>query len=196
MKTLYYIFLSFRPKKLIKNVFVFVPLLFSGLIFDCQLFLRTGEAFLLFSLFTGVAYLFNDVLDKEEDKKHPKKSQRPIASGNLNTSIALFVSLILIILGLWLSLEIGLRFAVISVIYLILNMIYTLWLEHVKYVCSLCAGLSYILRILAGGAIINLTLNIWYFSFGFVFGLIHSFYKNAFSDEGVKPHIVSNGFSQ
>ena len=63
MKTLYYIFLSFRPKKLIKNLFVFVPLLFSGMVFNLPLFLKAGEAFLLFSLFTGVAYLFNDVLD-------------------------------------------------------------------------------------------------------------------------------------
>jgi len=190
MKTLYYIFLSFRPKKLIKNVFVFVPLLLSGLIFDCQLFLRTGEAFLLFSLFTGVAYLLNDVLDQNEDRQHPEKSQRPIASGKLNPSIALFTGLILIILSLWLSLQINLKFAVIAVLYLIINIIYTLWLEHIKYICSLCAGLSYVLRILAGGAIINLSLNIWYFVFGFVFGLFHSFYKNAFTDEGVNSHIA------
>jgi 4-hydroxybenzoate polyprenyltransferase len=196
MKSLYYIFVSFRPKKLIKNVFVFIPLLFTGLIFDYQLFLRAGEVFLLFSLFTGVAYLFNDILDQEEDKKHPEKSKRPIASGKLNTSVALFVNLVLIILGLWLSLEISLRFAVISVIYLMLNMVYTLWLEHVKYVCSFCAGMSYVLRILAGGVIINLAFNIWYFAFGFVFGLIHSFYKNNFSDEGINPHVLSNKFKE
>jgi 4-hydroxybenzoate polyprenyltransferase len=196
MSFLKYLFISFRPKKLIKNVFVFVPLVFAGLIFDCQLFLQAGEAFLLFSFFTGVAYLFNDVLDKEKDKKHPEKSKRPIASGSLNSSIALFAGLILIILGLWISLQISLRFAVISVVYLMLNMIYTLWLEHVRYVCSLCAGLSYILRILAGGAVINLTLNIWYFAFAFIFGLIHSFYKNAFSDEGIKPRVISNGFKE
>jgi len=138
----------------------------------------------------------DDVLDKEKDKKHPEKSKRPIASGSLNSSIALFAGLILIILGLWISLQISLRFAVISVVYLMLNMIYTLWLEHVRYVCSLCAGLSYILRILAGGAVINLTLNIWYFAFAFIFGLIHSFYKNAFSDEGIKPRVISNGFKE
>jgi 4-hydroxybenzoate polyprenyltransferase len=189
MSFLKYLFISFRPKKLIKNVFVFVPLLFTGLIFNCQLFLRGGEVFLLFSLFTGVAYLFNDVLDKEEDRQHPEKSKRPIASGKLNSGIALFVGLMLIILGLWLSLQISLRFAVISVIYLMLNMVYTLWLEHIRYVCSFCAGLSYVLRLLAGGAVINLSLNIWYFVFGFVFGLIHSFYKNVFTDEGVNSHI-------
>ena len=190
MKTLYYIFLSFRPKKLIKNLFVFVPLLFSGMVFNLPLFLKAGEAFLLFSLFTGVAYLFNDVLDQEKDKKHPIKSQRPIASGKLNPGIALFSSLILIILGLWLSLQINLKFAVIAVLYLIINMTYTLWLEHVRYICSFCAGLGYVLRVLAGGAVINLALNIWYIIFGFVFGLLHSFYKNAFTDEGVNAQIA------
>ena len=190
MSSLYYIFLSFRPKKLLKNAFVFLPLLFAGLIFDCQLFLRTGEAFLLFCLFTGVAYLFNDVLDKEEDRKHPEKSKRPIASGKLNPGVALFVSLVLIILGLWLSLEINLKFAVIAVSYLMVNMVYTLWLEHIRYVCSLCAGISYVLRMMAGGAVINLTLTFWHYAFGFAFGLFHSFYKNAFSNEGVKPRLA------
>lgn len=189
MKTLYYIFLSFRPKKLIKNLFVFLPLLFSGLIFDWQLFLKVGEAFLLFCLFTGVAYLFNDILDQEKDKQHPEKSKRPIASGKLNPTAALFISLVLIILGLWLSLEINLKFAVIAVAYLMINMAYTLWLEHVRYLCSLFAGLNYILRMMAGGAAINLTLTIWHFAFAFVFGLLHSFYKNTFSDEGVKPRV-------
>ena len=185
MKTIYYIFLSFRPKKLIKNLFVFVPLILTGLIFDYHLFLRTGEVFLLLSLFTGVAYLFNDVLDQEKDRQHPYKSQRPIASGKLNPGVALFTSLILIILGLWLSLQINLKFAVIAVLYLITNMVYTLWLEHVKYICSFCAGLGYVLRLMAGGAIINLSMDIWYFALGFVFGLLHSFYKNAFTDQGV-----------
>lgn len=178
MKILYYIFLSFRPKRLIKNIFVFVPLIFAGLIFNYQFFLKTIEAFLLFSLFTGIAYLLNDILDKEEDKQHPEKSKRPIASGQLNSSVALFISLILIVSSLWLGLQINLKFVTILVLYLVLNIVYTLWLEHVRFINSICAGLGYVLRIFAGGAVINLSLNIWYFIFGFLFGLLHSFCKN------------------
>ncbi|MDD5760674.1 MAG: UbiA family prenyltransferase, partial [Candidatus Pacebacteria bacterium] len=147
------------------------------------------EAFLLFCLFTGVAYLFNDVLDQQEDRRHPEKSKRPIASGRLNPTVALFISLVLIILGLWLSLEINLKFAVIAVSYLMVNMAYTLWLEHVRYLCSLFAGLNYVLRMMGGGAVVNLTLTIWHLVFAFIFGLFHSFYKNTFSDEGVKPRV-------
>lgn len=178
MKTLFYVFLSFRPKQLIKNIFVFVPLVSVGLIFNYQLFLKTTEAFLLFGLFTGIAYLLNDILDKEKDKQHPEKSKRPIASGKLNPGIALFISLVLIILGLWLSMQINLKFATVLVLYLILNMVYTLWLEHVRFINSICAGLGYVLRVCAGGTVINLSLNIWYFIFSFLFGLLHSFYKN------------------
>jgi 4-hydroxybenzoate polyprenyltransferase len=176
MKTLFYILLSLRPKGWIKNLFVFIPLVFVGL-FNLQFFLKTVEAFFLFSLSTGAVYLLNDVLDKDKDKQHPEKSKRPIASEKLNSGLALFVSLILIILTLWLGLLINLKFATFLMLYIVLNTVYSLWLEEVRFINSICAGLGYVLRIYAGGAVINLILNIWYFIFGFLFGSFHSFYK-------------------
>jgi len=172
-----YLFLSLRPKRWIKNIFVFIPLIIAGLIFDYQFFLKTTEAFFLLSLSAGAVYLLNDVLDKEKDKQHPEKSKRPIASGKLNSGLALFISLILIILTLWLGLLINLKFAAFLAIYTALNIVYSLWLEQVRYISSVCAGLGYVLRMYAGGASINLSLNIWYFIFSFLFGLLHSFYK-------------------
>ncbi len=177
MKTIYYLFLSLRPKGWIKNLFVFIPLVVAGLIFNYQLFLKAAEAFFLFSLSTGAVYLLNDVLDKEKDKQHPEKSKRPITSGKLNSGIALFVSLILIVSILWLGLLINLKFATFLVLYIVLNIVYSLWLEKARFINSICAGLGYVLRVYAGGAAISLVLNIWYFIFGFLFGLAHSFYK-------------------
>lgn len=177
MKTLFYIFLSLRPKHWIKNLFVFIPLVIAGLLFDSQFFLKTAEAFFLFSLSTGAVYLLNDVLDKEKDKQHPEKSKRPIASGKLNSSLALFISLILIVLTLWLGLQINLKFVTFLALYIALNIVYSLWFEEARFVNSISAGLGYVLRVYAGGAIVNLSLNIWYFIFSFLFGLLHSFYK-------------------
>jgi len=176
MKTIYYLFLSLRPKGWVKNLFVFIPLVVAGL-FNLEFFFKTVEAFFLFSLSSGAVYLLNDVLDKEKDREHPEKSKRPIASGKLNTSLALFVSLILIVFTLWFGLQINLKFATFLALYIVLNIVYSLWLEEVRFINSICAGLGYVLRVHAGGAAINLTLNIWYFIFSFLFGLAHSFYK-------------------
>jgi len=159
------------------NFFVFIPLVFAGLIFDYGFFLKTVEAFFLFSLSTGAIYLLNDVLDKDKDKRNPEKSKRPIASGKLNSGIALFVSLILIVLSLWLALQINLRFTILFSSFIILDLVYSLWLEKVRFVNSVFVALTYVLRVYAGGAIINLSLNIWYFVFSFIFGLFHFFYK-------------------
>jgi len=177
MNTLSYIFLSFRLKDWIGNLFVFIPLIFAGLIFDCGFLLKTVEAFFLFSLSAGAVSILNDVLDIEKDKKHPEKSKRPIASGKLNSGIALFVCLILIVLSLWLALKINLRFTVLLSLFIVLDIVYSLWLEKVRFVNSVFVAMTYAIRVYAGGAIINLALNIWYFIFSFLFGLFHFFYK-------------------
>ena len=177
MNILSYIFLSFRLKDWIGNFFVFIPLILAGLIFDCGFFLKTVEAFLLFSLSAGAVSILNDVLDIKKDKKHPEKSKRPIASGKLNSGIALFICLILIVLSLWLALKINLRFTVLLSLFIVLDIVYSLWLEKVRFVNSVFVALTYVLRVYAGGVIINLSLNIWYFIFSFLFGLFHFFYK-------------------
>jgi len=159
------------------NLFVFIPLIFAGLIFDCGFLLKTVEAFFLLCLSTGAIYLLNDVLDKNKDRGKPEKSKRPIASGKLNSGVALFVSLILIVLSLWLALQINLRFTILFSSFIILDLIYSLWLEKVRFVNSVFVALTYVLRVYAGGAIINLSLNIWYFVLSFLFGLFHFFYK-------------------
>ena len=177
MSILYYIFLSFRPKEWIMNLFIFIPLIFAGLIFDCGFLLKTVEAFFLFCLSTGSIYLLNDVLDKNKDRGKPEKSKRPIASGKLSSGIALFVSLILIVLSLWLALQINLRFTILFSLFIILDLIYSLWLEKVPFINSIFVALTYAIRVYAGGAAINLSLNIWYFILSFSFGLFHFFYK-------------------
>jgi len=177
MNILSYIFLSFRLKDWIGNLFVFIPLILAGLIFDCGFFLKTVEAFFLFSLSAGAVSILNDVLDIEKDKKHPEKSKRPIASGKLNSGVALFISLILIVLSLWLALQINLRFTILFASFIILDIIYSLWLEKARFVNSIFVALTYAIRVYAGGAVINSSLNIWYFIFSFLFGLFHFFYK-------------------
>ena len=75
-----YLFLSLRPKQWIKNLFIFLPLIFCGKLFVYPINVKTIAAFFLFSIASGVAYLVNDIMDYKEDKLHPIKRLRPIAS--------------------------------------------------------------------------------------------------------------------
>jgi len=82
------LFIAVRPHQWIKNLIIFAPLLFSQTMFDLPMFLKTLAGFSLFCLLCGGVYLINDLLDLEEDRKHPLKKNRPIASGQLSPQIA------------------------------------------------------------------------------------------------------------
>lgn len=172
-----YLFLSFRPKHWIKNFFVFIPLVFAGLLFSPIHFVKVVFAFLLFSLLASAIYLINDVLDKEKDKQHPEKSKRPIASGKLNSSFALFFALVLIVLIFWLGLQINLKFVIFLVFYFVLNVVYTLWLKNVLFLDVFSVAFGYVLRVYAGAAAINILVSPWLFLCTILLSLLLSFGK-------------------
>jgi len=88
------ILISMRPKQWTKNMILFAPLIFSQNLFHNQNFLTVLEAFILFTLLSGSVYIFNDLIDIEKDRCHPKKSLRPLASGKLKPTNAILASII------------------------------------------------------------------------------------------------------
>ena len=88
---------SFRPKQWIKNGALFAPLLFSQNLFTSTLFWKTIEAFILFCLLTGSVYVINDLKDRNEDRLHPVKKNRPLASGKLSPPLAGWVACLTLI---------------------------------------------------------------------------------------------------
>ena len=79
---------AIRLKQAPKNLFVFAALVFAGKLFDRQMLILTIAAFILFTLAAGSVYLLNDILDVEQDRQHPTKCRRPIASGALPVGVA------------------------------------------------------------------------------------------------------------
>ena len=77
---------SMRPTQWMKNLFIFAAIIFAQSFFDLPLLLKTSAAFLVFCILSGALYILNDLNDIEEDKLHPKKSVRPIASGEIGKS--------------------------------------------------------------------------------------------------------------
>ena len=99
------IFSLLRIKDWIKNLFVFLPAFFSGLILEPNVFKASLIAFLLFSLSASLIYIINDYVDRAQDKLHPLKKDRPIASGKITPKGALIIAgvlaLVITILGLY-----------------------------------------------------------------------------------------------
>ena len=152
---------SLRPHQWVKNLFVAFPLLFSKHLLDPHLAVRTLIAFGLFSLLSGSVYLVNDLFDLEKDRAHPKKCQRPIASGRLPVSVARSAAAVLILVSLGLSFLVGLPFFACTAGYLVLNLAYSLSLKHVPFLDVLSIASGFLLRVEAGALAIGVPASPW-----------------------------------
>jgi 4-hydroxybenzoate polyprenyltransferase len=162
---------SLRIQQWIKNFFVFAPLIFSQNVFTLPLLVQTTVAFILFCLLSGAAYILNDIHDLEEDKLHPVKSKRPLASGKLRKNHALFACVFLVLLGLAGAYLLNIRFFIALLVYFILQIAYSSWLKHVVIVDVLLIAAGYLIRVIAGGLAIEIQLSHWLFICTFLIAL-------------------------
>ncbi len=155
------IFKSLRPKQWIKNLFIFAPLIFSQNLLDKPLFLKTVVAFVTFCLLSSAHYIFNDLQDLEEDKLHPLKSQRPLASGRLQKPAAVVAMIVLGTAGFGLALTINEYFFLIGMFYIVLQIAYSLWLKHVVILDIFVIAAGFLIRVVAGGLAIRVDISHW-----------------------------------
>jgi 4-hydroxybenzoate polyprenyltransferase len=146
---------AMRPRQWTKNGFVLFGLIFDKQLFRLEPFLRTLEGFFLFCLISSAVYLFNDIADAEADRNHPKKKFRPIASGKLPIPVAVTVALLLIVVALPLGYLLSPVFALILGLYLVTNLLYSLWLKHVSILDVLIVSSGFVFRVGAGVALIT-----------------------------------------
>lgn len=157
------LFLSMRPKQWIKNGALFAPLLFSQNLFNRPLFLKTLEAFGLFCLLAGSVYIINDLKDLKEDRLHPIKRKRPLASGQVSPTLAGVIALVALTVSLIKGWELSVPFFKILMAYLLLQIAYTFFLKQqvILDIFSIAAG--FVLRVVAGGLAIGVQLSPWLF---------------------------------
>ena len=105
---------SMRPHQWTKNFFIFAGLVFSQSLFHIPILLKTVFAFFAFCLLTSGVYIINDLIDMREDRVHPIKGTRPIASGRVSLSMALSTGLLLVVGSLLLSFVLNVGFGFIS----------------------------------------------------------------------------------
>jgi len=155
------ILISLRVKQWVKNVFIFAPMIFSLHMFQIAYIKRSLLAFFLFSLVTGGIYIFNDILDREKDKLHPVKMNRPIASGRLDVRVAAVVTAVLLVGVLLLIARFNWEFFLIALFYVGLNVFYTLLLKSVVIIDTMVIALGFVLRVMIGAAVNKIVLYPW-----------------------------------
>lgn len=150
-----------RPAQWVKNVFVVAPAVFAQELFATEVLGRTALAFLGFCLAASSVYLINDLRDREEDRLHPLKRHRPLASGELSPRFAVVGLLVAIAGAAGLAALLGLGYAGWIAIYVTINVAYSTWLKHVVIVDVMVVASGYVLRVLAGAAAIQVHVSRW-----------------------------------
>ena len=150
-----------RIQQWIKNFFVFAAIIFSSNLFISGKFVIIIYTFLIFCAASSSVYIINDLFDISADRNHPTKKHRPLASKKIKKNQALILLVILLIIALYFSYSINLGLMIIISIYLIMNLLYSVWLKHMVILDVLIVAIGYVLRVIAGGIAINVGLSPW-----------------------------------
>lgn len=165
-----------RPGQWIKNVFVFLPLFFSGNLLCIGMIMKSCVAFAAFCMASSAIYCLNDLKDADYDRSHPVKRFRPVASGEIgkNTCVILFIllSAIALVLPLFcLPSEDAQPSVFIISLYLILNISYCLWLKNISLIDVIVISFGFVLRVGIGGTSTGITPSHWIIIMTFLLAL-------------------------
>lgn len=170
---------ALRLHQWVKNLLLFVPAVAAHELFDFEVFPKLIFAFFAFSLSASAVYLINDLLDLENDRLHETKRLRPIAQGDVSIVSAGLASAALIVLGIGISLFVGLGFTYALLGYLLLTTLYSASLKKLLIVDVVILALLYTLRIVAGGIAVQIPVSFWLLAFSLFIFLSLSFLKRA-----------------
>jgi 4-hydroxybenzoate polyprenyltransferase len=152
---------TLRPQQWVKNGFIFAALIFSQSLTRWDRCRQVLLATLVFCLVSSAAYVLNDILDASEDRHHPTKKLRPIASGRLSATTAGIVGAILGGGGLIAAWRLNTGFFGIVVAYLALNILYSTFLKHVVLLDVFIVAAGFLFRVIAGGLVIRVAISPW-----------------------------------
>jgi|DewCreStandDraft_4_1066084.scaffolds.fasta_scaffold01934_9 4-hydroxybenzoate polyprenyltransferase len=155
------IFDLLRIKQWIKNLLIYIALIFTNNLFNLKLFLITTIGFFLLCFAASSIYILNDIKDAKEDRHHPNKKHRPIASDRIKPDLALSISIILLLTSLFGSFIIEKNFFIVILVYILLSVAYTFKLKHLVILDILTVASNYVIRAISGAIIINVAISPW-----------------------------------
>ncbi len=152
---------SLRPKQWVKNVVVFAGLFFAEDIFNKEKMIASAIAFVLFCFISSSGYLINDIFDKQKDALHPRKKRRPIASGKVSVSTAMFTAMVILFVVLYFAYRLNYFFGIIISGYFLLTVWYSLYLKRVVIVDVMIIASGFIFRAVGGAIAIDERVSSW-----------------------------------
>lgn len=156
---------TMRPSQWAKNVlFVFPALVFSENLFELESLGRVIICCILLIFTSGSVYIINDLVDAENDRLHPTKSTRPIAAGIVSASVAKFTAAILILAVLAAAYVFDQPLMLLLLVYILLQVAYSLYLKHVVLLDILVVSVGFVLRVVAGGLVIGVGVSPWLYT--------------------------------
>ena len=152
-----------RPKDWAKNLFLFIPSFFAGQLFSLSRLEETLTGFFAFCCVASSVYIFNDYRDVAEDRIHPVKSARPLASGKVTKSFAILLSIGLLVLGTGLAYiaDPGFKFLFILGLYFFMNLAYSFGLKNIAILDILILATGFVLRVKGGSIVSRIDISEW-----------------------------------
>lgn len=161
-----------RPSQWIKNMFVFLPLFFDKHLGDFDCLITALTVFVAYSFAASSIYCFNDIWDIEQDKKHPLKSQRPVASGAVSKQVAYSLTALLLILSVLItSLFLSKECLYTLTFYFLLNLLYCIRLKQIVLLDVFIIAIGFVLRVLIGGQATGIWISHWIILMTFLLAL-------------------------
>lgn len=177
MKKIFNYIKLMRVHHYIKNILIFMPILFSKNILNLELLVKAILGMIAFSLMASIVYIINDIMDVEADRKHETKKFRPIASGVVSIKEAMILAVILLILSVLINIFIraNILACVIFYGYLIMNILYSIKLKHIPIIDIVILAFGFLFRVLYGSAVTGIEISNWLYltilAFSFYMGL-------------------------
>ncbi len=189
-----------RPHQYVKNLFIFLPLFFALKITDIHLLSNSLIAFIAFSLTASAVYVLNDYHDIDEDREHPSKRDRPLASGAISKQQGIGIMLILFGIGFLLMSILSLKATAILAIYVMMNILYSLWLKHIAILDIIIISIGFVLRLFVGSLVTHIELSMWIVIMTFLLALFMALAKRRddmliYLDTGKKMRKVIDGYN-
>ena len=166
-----------RPDQWVKNLIIFGALIFARQFTDLGNVLHSLLAFGVFCLLSSAVYVVNDLHDRETDRQHPLKKNRPLASGEISPVTARIIAVSFILVGLGLAFLLPRHFLNISILFVAFNILYTAVLKDIVIIDVMSIAVSFVLRAVAGSYAIVVPTSAWLIACTFLLALFIGFGK-------------------
>lgn len=169
--------LLMRIHQWIKNSIIFAGIIFGRKLSDPDAILKSFFAFLLFSVIASCQYVVNDYLDRKEDALHPEKKHRPLASGKIDPSLALLLTVVILPLALIFAYMLHPYFFALCSFYFCFNLVYSKYLKHIVILDVMSISIGFVIRAISGAVVVGVSFSSWLLLCTFMLALFWGFSK-------------------